>query len=346
MKRISILIGAMLALILASCEHTVEMNTKVSEDGKISKTIRLLDTQDEMEFMNPLGITAETGWEVESGKIESGEDQGDLRISFSKDFDSVEAVNLELNSGNDTLFLVESNFEKEFRWFYTYIHYSETFKKVDRFKYVNQEDFFTQEEYAFIDRLPALGGKISKADSLFLDELNDKIYDVYGSRGMYEDVYKFWETSFRKYGKDVSFIEEKKESFYELLMDDDADIDFEDDSYLFDVFDSLGIEFPHPEIDEDITAFDKEFMGKLKMASWAGDGKFVNIIELPWDIVETNADSVEMNIATWRPSPMKFLLNDYTMTVSARKMNLWAVMISGGVVLLTIILLFRRRLSK
>lgn len=346
MKRISILMGVLLALFLVSCEHTVEMHTKISEDGTLAKSIKLLDTQSEMEFENPLGISARNGWEVKSGKIEAGDHEGDLQITFTKEFPTVDEVNNELNNTVDSLFHIESSFEKEFRWFYTYIHYSETFKKVDRFKYVSQKDFFTKEEYEFIDRLPALGGKISKADSMFLDALNDKIYDEYGSRGMYEDVYNFWETSFQKYGKDLAFLQENKESYYDLMMDDDADIEFDDESYLFDVFDSLGIHFPHPEIDEDIAEFHRTFEGKLKLASWAGDGRFVNIIELPWNIVDSNADSVELNTATWRPSPLKYMLNDYTMTVSARKMNIWAVVVSVLVVLFTAVLLFRKGLAK
>jgi tetratricopeptide (TPR) repeat protein len=344
MKIIQSIIAFGLLVLMASCDHEVEMHTEVNEDGSLKKTIKFIDADEAMSHTNPLGISAETGWDVKSGKVEMGEYEGKLQITLSKEFKNTEKVNEELNRPVDSLFQVESTFEREFRWFYTYLHYSETYKKIDRFNYINQADYFTQEDYDFIERLPGVGGAISKADSLTLDLLNEKVYDIYAMRGMYEEIYHFWERSFKKYNKDINVLESNKEKLFELFADDDADLDYEKDYEHLYIFDSLGVEFPRPEIIEDFNAFNREFEPYLELASWAGDGQFVNIIEMPWKVVSTNADTLENSTAIWRPLPFKYLLNDYKMTVTARKMNVWAVVISGLIVLITVVVIVRRML--
>ena len=342
MKLINIIIASAAIFTLASCEHQVEMHTQVSEDGSLKKTIKFIDAEESMQHTNPLGISTSAGWEASSGKVEFGNFKGELQVTLTKEFSSVDDVNAELNTPIDSLFQVESKFSREFRWFYTYMHYSETYKKIDRFNHINQRDYFTEEDYAFIDRLPGVGGSISKADSLTLDLLNEKVYDIYGMRAMYEEIYHFWEESFTKYGKDKSVLESNKEKLFELFTDDDADLSYTEDYEHLYIFDSLGVDFPRPDIENDFKAFNRAFEPYLELASWAGDGQFVNIIEMPWDIVATNADTLENNTAIWRPAPVKYLLNDYTMTVTSRKMNIWAVILSGLIVLVTLLVIIRK----
>jgi hypothetical protein len=63
---------------------------------------------------------------------------------------------------------------------------------------------------------------------------------------------------------------------------------------------------------------------------------------VPWTVANTNADSVNNNTLYWNPPVIKFLLQDYTMTARARKMNVWTAVIAAAVLLSTLILFFGR----
>jgi hypothetical protein len=65
---------------------------------------------------------------------------------------------------------------------------------------------------------------------------------------------------------------------------------------------------------------------------------------MPWAVVESNADSVVNNRLFWRPPVVKFLLSDYSMTATARRMNILPVAVSAVVVFLTIgLFLYRKK---
>ena len=70
---------------------------------------------------------------------------------------------------------------------------------------------------------------------------------------------------------------------------------------------------------------------------FANDGKYMNIINMPWTVVDSNADSVADNKLVWRPLVTKFLFKEYHMYAESRKLNMWALFVSGVVVLLTVL---------
>jgi hypothetical protein len=280
------------------------------------------------------------------------EDDGsgtDLRITFSKSFSSVEEVNEALNRDTDTLFRVQSEFQKKFRWFYTYLSYSETILQTDRFRNIDQRQYFTPEEYEFIERLPARGSKISQADSIFTENLNEKIFDEYTVEGAVAEHFNFMEERFREYGfpeSTVKTLEDRREELVRILIDSEDDDAFSalDEELLFvDLIDSLIVELPRPEIDEAYLEFNNSFEKRLNYMSWVSDGTFTNQIKMPWSVVHSNADSIEGNTLIWKPLTMKFLLTDYKMEAESRRMNTWAVIVSLLILLFTIFLFVRRK---
>ena len=186
-------------LLIMGCDHQVDMITHVNEDGSLSKRIEIENTDESNADKNYFGISPENGWEVVNKVIEP---EGKVKKShtiFYKEFDSVESYNEDLNSSVDSMFQMEATFQKQFRWFYTYLSYTETIKAADRFENIRQSDFFIPEEYAFIERLPAEGDSITVADSVFAEALSKKIMDVYGIRGILEDHYAFFEQKIDDY---------------------------------------------------------------------------------------------------------------------------------------------------
>src|SRR5690606_22692650 len=144
-----------------------------------------VDSIEQAQELNIFNATSSTGWEVTANPDDKE------KFTFRKHFASADEANSEMDREADTLFRIRSTFEKRFRWFYTYTTYSDTYIKVNSFNAVPQEDYFTEEDYAFIDRLPAEGKPISNADSLYLELLNEKFFDRYGSRTLFEELFGY-----------------------------------------------------------------------------------------------------------------------------------------------------------
>ncbi len=329
-------------LLLTSCDHTVEMITTLNEDGSLIKTIELKKASQEQITHNYFGISPETGWDYEATTTGEKRDQSDIR--FTREFASVDEFNQAFNLPSDTTFHMNAEFSRDFRWFFTYITYRETFEAADRFEQIRQEDYFTPEEYAFIARLPAEGGAVSMADSLFAAQLHKKILDVYAMRGIYEDHFAFFENGIGKYNLPSFWgdtLRAQKEDIFSKLISKDGE-DYDDDVMLS-FMDSLGIPFPHPEIDNDYHREMKRLDGKLNFMSWMADGTFINHIEVPWNIVASNADSIAGNRLTWNPPTVKYLLQDFQMEVTTRKLNTWTLVITALSLLVLGFILFRFR---
>lgn len=73
------------------------------------------------------------------------------------------------------------------------------------------------------------------------------------------------------------------------------------------------------------------------------DGRYQSEIEMPWTVVHSNADSVAGQILYWRPMLNKFVYMDYEMYAESRRMNMWAVAVSGVVVILTGWVILRKK---
>lgn len=340
---ISVCLGVLLCL--TSCDHDVTTASIVHEDGAIERTIVLYEADSSKITRNIMGISEAKGWstaaEPASLTQEGNAKEKEVTITFKKHFASVAEANGEMDGSADTLFRIHSTFEKENRWFYTYLEYSDTYRSMNPFKAVRREDYFTREDYAFIDRLPSEGKPISKSDSLYLARLNEKIFDIYGSRTIFEELYSHMLNTMTDYQiaqnwKDTLSI--RKENIYEKFGDD-----FGDDKHGFlHAIDFFGIPLPPPARKaflEKSRAVEK----RVEFVADAASGKFKHVIRMPWNVIESNADSVSNNEVHWHPPVIKFLLTDYTMTARARKMNIWAVVISGGVILATLGLFFIRR---
>lgn len=317
------LLGSVVLFALTSCDHDVAMETTVHEDGSLDKTITIEGDSTNITH-NFMGISESTGWQLQVTKKDSAEkvDAKKFVLSFSKHFQSSEEANQELASTNDTLFRVTSTFEKKFRWFYTYLYYSDTYHAINRLSLATEE-YFTEEDYAFIDRLPAEGSSISKADSLYLDRLNEKIFDFYGSRALFEMYYSRLEGLLKKENKTpwLDTLKNHKETMYTKLMENDGAMNL------------LEIEGMSklPLTANQLSQLEAEIETRVDFFSVAANGKYQHAINLPGSIVNTNADSVAGNSLYWRPSTTKFLLKDYMLYGESRRLNLWTVLVSIGV---------------
>jgi hypothetical protein len=340
MKKIAIVLFGFVGLLM-SCENPIRMETKVHEDGSLDKTIILEKTDSNRVVSNMFGASENSGWTVSTEKVTGEDADKKFKYTFQKSFPSAEAANKDLDSTVDSLFHIRSQFDKSFRWFYTYIRYSETFQPLDRFKLINPNDYFNLEDSLFINRLPGEGTAISKADSLFLQQLNDKIFDHYAEDALFAEYYAILEEVVRRNTTDKKWLDtlaRSKEFIFKKLDDMDGD-----PAFAARLADSLGIPLPKEKSARDFAELSKDINSRITFMSFARDGKYTNVIDMPWTVVNSNADSVAGNKLYWRPLATKFAIREYTMFAESRRLNLWAVIVSVLLVGLSAFVLLRSR---
>ncbi|MBX2970903.1 MAG: hypothetical protein KF803_16165 [Cyclobacteriaceae bacterium] len=342
MKTTTVFYTLLALILLTACENPIAFKTIVHEDGSLDKTIVLEKTEKDKADQNYFGINEQSGWTIEITENESEKDNDKFRIAFSKHFNSVDDVNSELDRPADTLFQIHSTFEKKFRWFYTHIYYAETIRPINRFTLTPVENFFNQEDFAFIERLPGEGTPISKADSVYLEVLSEKISDRFVKMAMFDEANNMIKTVIAKNNLDkrwLDTLDQNKELIYRIIDDPKSE-----NNIPAQIADTLGIPLDKDQALKDFEALSKKFESRLNFMSYAYDGgKYVNEIHLPWEIINTNADSVVQNVAVWKPLATKFALREYTMYAECRQMNLWAVLVSIGIGLLTVWLFMRKK---
>ncbi len=329
---------------LASCENPMTFETEVHEDGTFYKAIIFEKKDSTILDKNIFGINTTNGWSVSMTKNppEKKEDTKDVyTVKFNRHFNSIDEMNAALNNPADTLFQIKSTFEKKFRWFYTYIKYSETFMPINRFKMLPVSDFFNQEDYQFIERLPSEGSVISKADSVYLQMLNIKIQDYYANMAIFNEQYDVLVKIVKKNNLESKWLDtlyNKREFIYDQVDRLKGDADFASI-----ILDTLQIPLFHEKASKDNEELSKDFKRRLDFMSFAKDGKYKNSISMPWQVVKTNADSVSGNKLFWRPLVNKFVITEYVMYAESRKLNVWTVFVSGLIVFLTLFAWLRRR---
>lgn len=337
-NQLSALLASMfIAILLSGCEHNIFVTSDVHEDGSLDRTI-IMEKSDSNKIQdNIFGINQAGGWEVVVAPSPESSTEADkkakVKIMFKKHFASVDEANRAMNDENDTSFHISSSFEKDNRWFYTYVEYRDTYLALNLFNAVPKEQYFTREDFEFIERLPAEGTAISSADSLYLARLNEKIFDLYGSRTIFEEFYQHLLSTMHTHDVPSQWQDtliHKKEQLYQRFVE----VGNEDGDFLA-VLVNLDIPFSR-QASESIHRKAVDIEKRLEFLSEAYSGRYVHSIRMPWSVVESNADSVVNNQLFWRPPVVKFLLSDFTMTARARKMNVWAVVVSGIIVVLTV----------
>jgi hypothetical protein len=338
---------------LTSCDQKVDMETVVHEDGKIDRTILLSEVDSMHAAQNIFGISAATGWDVTvtpapgNEESEGGVKVKEVNISFHKKFSSVEESNRELDAGSDTLFHINGKLEKKFRWFYTYLDYSDTYSAINRFQYMKPGNFFTPEDFAFIDRLPAEGKSVSRADSIYLNQLNEKIVDHFGMQAIFEEHYQLMLSIMREQNVGKKYIDSylaERDYLFSILTNKKNDEFFGDDTFMHQVVDSLNFDIPMGEIKQSYITKSQSIKSLTNFMSKAAfETRFTHVIRMPWEVTMSNADSVNTNSLFFRPLAVKMMFRDYTMHASSRKLNYWALIVSGLVVAVTIFAFARKK---
>ena len=320
---------------LFSCDEELHVTSKLNSDGSLDRTITIADKDSSSYDNNIFGIQPGNGWQAESKVLNDTSDQ--VYTVLTRHFTSTEDANDEMNARNDSLWQVESKLESKFRWFYTYHRYADTYSAINRFKHHKIEDYFTPEDFAFIDRVD--DGKLNEADSLFLEYIGDKIFEGFATKAWVTEI----EQTIFSVLDDVG-LQTMKEGIDITRLLNDPDSLFSDNlDDIIPIAKELGIPIDTLGIAGKLTERYQVVEQRINFMSEAINVELIHTIEVPGLIIETNAPQVDGKTAYWSPRIIKLCLRPYTMYAEYRTMNWWAVIVSGILVLGSLALLLRPR---
>jgi hypothetical protein len=161
--------------------------------------------------------------------------------------------------------------------------------------------------------------------------------------GIFKETYQALEEVIKKNLHEEKWLDtlrKNQEFIYNRIEKDKGVTDF-----IGKITDSLKIPLSKAKATQDFNELTKDLNSRLNFMSFTRDGKYLNEFEMPWTVVNSNADSVAGNRLYWRPVVNKFVYMDYEMFAESRKLNVWALIASALIIGLTILSLKRKTIG-
>jgi len=225
------------------------------------------------------------------------------------------------------------DFNKKFRWFYTYYEYIESYPSANPFKAVPISEYMTDDQVAALygeDR-ELYRGKNGFEIRTELDELNEKA-DKWLEHNLYEEIYQLYIDNYDRFDNapvDKHAFAMEKDTIYKYYVSTDS-MDFDDiDELLNHHFRTNAYT-----ADDD---FDEMMTQKFGMILTLSNVELNYKLSMPGKVIETTAPFVNKDTLTWRVEDDRFFFNNYTLQALSRKPNYWAFAVTGVVVALALL---------
>jgi hypothetical protein len=337
----------MLLMIQGCDEKNYLITTIVSADGTVDRVIEWRGAPDSTK-RSGIPIPSDSSWQMSFTPASSHDSVAVLRLT--KHYDAYDALREEYVRINDSLKVrVSAAVERRFRWFYTYYEYSETYADPTPLRLIPASEFFTAPEYQRIaagDINDTLHARINtwhekNLSELIFDRLTSAVKQIHDPR------------------LPVSTFDAKKVEITYLLMGDSIyagtgsnksgkwdEKELADRAILAlrDLFHTDAVEQLHEPFTQAVVEY-MSFQTKLSKI----EGTYTNTAVLPGLILETNAPDLSGSRVSWKVEGDQISVMDVHMHALSRVANVWAIVVSGvvvlGLILFPAILLKRRALS-
>ncbi len=314
-KKLKYTLFVFLLLFTSSCKE-YKVVTIIRPDGTCERIVVTKSKKGKGEFKKrAVSINIDDTWKTYEEKIEP-----DSIIGLaSKQFDSVAELNEELKVISK--FRVDVKLEKEFRWFYSYLTYSEIYSAMNPFNNIPIDEFLSKEELNELKN-----GNIE-------DSLKSRLED-YLSQNMYEYFFESLDSVVNKKGLHEIDVSKLRADMVEFEKMANKDGNFTDNfmKYAENLLNTKQIW----ELEQSISVIEERIINKLDLIY---EGDYTNEVIMPGLLINTNADNIEGNKVTWNFNADRFTFIDYEMVVNSRVVNVWAMIVTGLVAALLIILL-------
>ncbi len=325
------LILVILIFIMPGCLD-IWITTEVKPNGSINQTIVFQGDSAEIAEV-PFALMKENDWKREWSKPEKDK----YKLVVSKEFSSVKELNKTMNPVDTNLQVVRVNstLNRKFRWFYTRFVFEEKVLVSNPFKCLEYKDSWSDEEI----RLIASNEEDRKTDPAFDSvkyKVTEKKFEDFLFRSMFECFYNNL-LSVLADNKSLTLKKEdldlKKDVIYRFLIDSVKN-DGTDDLLI-----GLGKVINHPDIQtirsKYLSSFD-EFQRKMKFFNAASDDNYKFAIRMPGLLLQTNSPKIEGSETGWDLSYYNFFFKEYSMTAESRQVNIWAFIVAGLVLVISL----------
>lgn len=325
--KISLILGVLI-LILPGCLD-IWITTQIRPDGSFEQTIAFQGDSAEIADVQ-FALMKEGDWKKEWSKPEKDKH----KLVVSKEFKSVKELNKSMNPADNNLqtIRIKASLQRKFRWFFTRYVYEETMLNANPFPELDYHKYLSDEEI----RLISLNEETRKADPGYDSvkyKTTEKQFEDLLFRSIYESFYQQL-TSVLADDKSLTLSKEeldsKKDVIYHFLTDsikgDSSD----------EILKGIGRVINHPDIQVIRSKYLNRFDGfhdKVKFYESASDDNYKFAIRMPGLLLQTNSPKIEGSETSWNLTYYDFFFKGYTMTSESRKVNTWAFLLAGLVLL-------------
>ena len=320
-----ILFTAVLLYIAANsgCKKIIKVTTTINRNGSFLRTVEVIQKDSTSVPHAAFPIPQDSTWNITINRVH--EDSGDFIYRAEKIFKNADELNSFFCSETDTVLKtkVEVDFEKRFRWFYTFFEYHETYKCYNQFKLVPITDYMTEQE---------LEAYQAHEDS---SELKEK-FEEWFQRAIFEEFYQVLiDGAKRLKAPDFTpeLIESKKEILYtQVIKAMDSDKDEMKD--LIELAEKILNSSVVVKLESDLEKMEKSVTTRIEFYSAVNDDSLITVVNMPGLLVDTNAPKIEGNQVTWNIAPGRYFIRDFEATAVSRVTNKWAIGITIGICIL------------
>jgi len=333
----------LLVLILSSCDGELNYRyyTKLNPDGSVHKKIVAAGDSSRV-YNNPFSFDVDEGWTVKYD-VEINAEEGDtLHLAIAeKTFPSINHVNNDLSITDDSVHLdnITVDYQKRFRWFFTFHHYRETFLQRFPFKHVNINDYMTKAHLAYLveNDTTCLAGMTNKEKEEFDKEGEEKFYQFLFTSCACEYV-----TLLNNYAHEYKYsLLSANDSIHIIEMFNSFNDEFDIETIGYEINKQLNISWAQMPYDDGyLDRFEKQLDDEVLLLD---EQEYVSVMELPGLLYATNAQAVDKNTVKWQFRRGRFFYNDFSMQVSYRTVNYWAIFLTVFVILLLMMYVFKMR---
>ena len=328
MKTRHLVLGmAILVMIFGSCRE-IKIKTTVNSDGSFTRIITVSGDSSDV-FKKQLPYPVDATWAMTSKKDTS--DKKKFIVSYTKRFKNCDELKTEI--GRDTSWFRQLprsiDIRKRFGFFYSYIKYKEIYLRANPFTALDYKKYMTPDDILWLTRKHPIQ---RPSDSTKSKDAEDKAMN-YLIESATAEVEKILTDGILKLNDprlDAKRIPEFRDSIKNALSKGN----FKDASVLIDSMHSWTGNGAIDRLKGINPSLFGEFNRKLKfLENLIGMENFHVEAEMPGLITATNSSALSGNRVSWEIFPMAFLLEDYSMTVESRVINVWAFVISGLILL-------------
>jgi hypothetical protein len=304
-------------------EHKI--TTTVNADGSCERKIAVQSDNDSLPALS-YPLQRDGSWNIEKGRPDTAvSTKKKYSITATKRFQSVEDLNKEYEGSPDSKKLqVSVSCVRRFRWFYTYLRYTETYQV--HFPYVRLPfaPYLTEDEVRRYQN-----GE--KSDTL------EKKAKAWYQHCLFEDFYSQITDAANRLGDSsmtVALLNSHREAIYDSLIGQEKGGGSTDDviNQLLAILKTKAVQRLRAVIDSASRSITEK-----EGASIQGGDDYNNAVIMPGLILETNTVDISGNKATWRTSSDRLKLRPFEMSVESRIVNTWAFVVTGiGLLLLVV----------